>query len=70
MFLSTGDFEFTQEDFSYSEIAGHSYPLSITIIVPGELEVKLDVAKVLEEVNMLDSFNPVLALLPSIPSTK
>ena len=63
VFLSTGEYEFTQEDFEYSEVAGHSYPRSIAINVPGELEVKLDVAKVLEQVNMLDSFNPVLAFL-------
>lgn len=63
IFLSTGEYEFTQEDFEYSEVAGHSYPRSITINVLGELEVKLDVAKVLEQVNMLDNFNPVLAFL-------
>ena len=63
VFLSLGDYEFTQEDFEYSKEAGHSYPRSITIKVPGELEVKLDVTKVLEEVNMLDNFNPVLAFL-------
>ncbi len=63
VFLSTGEYEFTQEDFEYSEIAGHSYPRSITINVPGELEVKLDVARVFEQVNMLDNFNPVLAFL-------
>jgi hypothetical protein len=63
IFLSSGEYEFTQEDFVYSEIAGHSYPQSITINVPGELEVKLDVVKVLEQVNMLDNFNPVLAFL-------
>ncbi len=63
VFLSTGEYEFTQEDFEYSEVAGHSYPRSIAINVPRELEVKLDVAKVLEQVNMLDNFNPVLAFL-------
>ena len=63
VFLSTGDYEFTQEDFEYSEVAGHSYPRSISIKIPGEFEVKLDVTKVLEQVNMLDNFNPVLAFL-------
>ncbi|MFW9767788.1 MAG: lipocalin-like domain-containing protein [Candidatus Thorarchaeota archaeon] len=63
VFLSTGEFELIQEDFQYSEIAGHSFPQSITINVPGELEVKLDVANILEEVNMLDNFNPVLAFI-------
>jgi predicted secreted hydrolase len=63
IFLSSGEYEFTQKDFEYSEVAGHSYPRSITINVPGELEVKLDVAKVFEQVNMLDNFNPLLAFI-------
>jgi predicted secreted hydrolase len=63
VFLSTGEYEFIQENFEYSEAAGHSYPRSITINVPGELEVKLDVARTFEEVNMLDNFNPILAFL-------
>ncbi|MFW9844978.1 MAG: lipocalin-like domain-containing protein [Candidatus Thorarchaeota archaeon] len=63
VFLSTGDYEFIQEDFEYSEIAGHSYPKSITIRVPGEFEVRLDVVKIFEQVNMLDNFNPVLAFI-------
>jgi predicted secreted hydrolase len=63
VFLSTGEFEFTQDDFEFSQAAGHSFPRTISIKVPGELDVKLDVAKVYEEVNMLDMFNPVLAFL-------
>jgi predicted secreted hydrolase len=63
VFLSSGEYEFTQENFEYSEIAGHSYPRTIAIKVPGELEVRLDVARTFEEVNMLDAFNPILAFL-------
>jgi predicted secreted hydrolase len=63
VFLSSGEYEFTQEDFEYSEDAGHSFPRTIEIKVPGELEVKLDVVKVYEQVNMLDMFNPVLAFI-------
>ncbi|MBN2231154.1 MAG: hypothetical protein JW779_16335 [Candidatus Thorarchaeota archaeon] len=63
VFLSSGEYEFSQEDFEFSEAAGHSFPRTISIKVPGELEVKLDVARVYEEVNMLDMFNPVLAFL-------
>ncbi|MFW9908937.1 MAG: lipocalin-like domain-containing protein [Candidatus Thorarchaeota archaeon] len=63
VFLSSGEYEFTQEDFEYSVAAGHSYPRSISINVPGELEAKLDVVKVFEQVNMLDNFNPILAFL-------
>lgn len=63
VFLSSGEYEFTQEDFEFSEVAGHSFPRSIAIKVPNELEVKLDVSKVFEEVNMLDNFPKALAIL-------
>ncbi len=63
VFLSSGEYEFTQDDFEFSEAAGHSFPRTISIKVPGELDVKLEVARVYEEVNMLDMFNPVLAFL-------
>lgn len=61
--LSSGEYEFTQDDFEYSEAAGHSFPRSISIKVPGEMEVQLDVSKVFEAENMLDNFHPVLAFL-------
>ncbi len=62
VFLSSGEYEFTQDDFEYSEAAGHSFPRTISVKVPGELEFKLDVAKVLEAENMLDNFPRLLAL--------
>ncbi|MGY5880189.1 MAG: lipocalin-like domain-containing protein [Candidatus Thorarchaeota archaeon] len=61
--LSSGEYEFTKEDFEFSEKAGHSFPRCISITNPESLEVKMDVAKVLEAENMLDNFNPVLAFL-------
>jgi predicted secreted hydrolase len=33
--MSTGDYEFSQQDFEFNERAGHSYPKSIAIRVPG-----------------------------------
>ena len=63
VFLSSGEYEFSQDGFEFSEAAGHSFPRTISITVPGELEAKLDVAKVFEAENMLDNFNPVLAFL-------
>jgi len=62
VFLSSGEYEFTQDDFEYSEAAGHSFPRTISVKVPGELEFKLDVTKVLEAENMLDNFPTLLAL--------
>ncbi|MGY5872739.1 MAG: lipocalin-like domain-containing protein [Candidatus Thorarchaeota archaeon] len=63
VFLSSGEYEFTQDDFEFSEAAGHSFPRTISIKVPGELDVKLDVAKVFEAENMLDNFPRVLAFI-------
>ncbi len=63
VFLSSGEYTFTQDDFEFSENAGHSFPRAISVKVPGELEFKLDVAKVLEAENMLDNFHPVIAFL-------
>jgi len=63
VFLSSGEYEFTQDDHEFNEAAGHSFPRTISITVPGELEAKLDVAKVFEAENMLDNFNPILAFV-------
>ncbi len=62
VFLSSGEYEFTQDDFEYSEAAGHSFPRTISVNVPGELEFKLEVVKVLEAENMLDNFPRLLSL--------
>ena len=61
--LSTGEYDFTQDNFEFSEAAGHSYPRSISINVPNEMKVKLDVERPYEEVNLLSVFNPILAFL-------
>ncbi|TFH11238.1 MAG: hypothetical protein E4H14_01070 [Candidatus Thorarchaeota archaeon] len=63
VFLSSGEYDFTKDDFEYSEAAGHSFPRTISITVPGELEAKLDVSKVYEAVNMLDTFPKALAVI-------
>ncbi|MFW9849825.1 MAG: hypothetical protein ACFFF4_11835 [Candidatus Thorarchaeota archaeon] len=59
-FISSGEYEFLQEDFEYNENAGHSYPNKISIKIPGELEVTLTVDRLYEAVNMLDNFGAVL----------
>ncbi|MCP4749805.1 MAG: hypothetical protein GY866_02840 [Proteobacteria bacterium] len=58
--LSSGDFDFTKEDFEYNDLAKHTYPKKITIKTPTELEAVLSVRKVLEAEDMLNNFNPVL----------
>ncbi|MFW9992532.1 MAG: hypothetical protein ACFFD4_10845 [Candidatus Odinarchaeota archaeon] len=61
--LSTGEFDFHQDDFSYNSGAKHHFPRQITINAPGKLGVVLKVRKVLEAQDMLENFNPVLRFL-------
>jgi len=55
--LSTGEYDFIKEDFTYSPKAKHSYPRKLVIRAPGELEVSLDVKDVLESQDMLENFS-------------
>jgi hypothetical protein len=61
--LSTGEFDFNQEDFSYNPKAKHHYPRQITITAPEKLDAILKVKNVLEAQDMLDNFNPVFRFL-------
>jgi predicted secreted hydrolase len=61
--LSTGEYDLQKEDFEFSPMAGHQYPKSLTFTVPGKLEMNLNVQRVLEAVNMLMNFNPILRFL-------
>jgi predicted secreted hydrolase len=61
--LSTGEFEFGAENYEYDPKAKHSYPRRVTISVPDELEVALDVRKVLEGQDMLENFSLPLRLI-------
>jgi predicted secreted hydrolase len=61
--LSSGEFEFDQADFEYSEAAGHSFPRTITVTIPDLLDVTLEVAKVLEAESMLNNFNIALRFI-------
>ncbi|HUL38839.1 MAG TPA: hypothetical protein VLU38_00975, partial [Methanomassiliicoccales archaeon] len=51
--LSTGDFDFIKKDFVKAPTDHYSYPKSLTIDAPGELNVELVVKKVLESQDML-----------------
>ena len=61
--LSTGEFEFRKENFDYDPSAKHSYPKRVTISVPNELELGLDVRRVLEGQDMLENFSLPLRLI-------
>ncbi len=58
--LSTGEFDFITEEFEYNAGAKHRFPRSVTIRVPGEVEVRLAAKEILEAVDMLNNFSPVL----------
>jgi len=58
--LSTGEFEFIEDDFEFNARAKHAFPRRITIDVPGELKATLQMKRVLEAQNMLENFNPLL----------
>ncbi|MBN1532436.1 MAG: hypothetical protein JXA20_07225 [Spirochaetes bacterium] len=58
--MSTGEFDFTTEDFAYNPAAKHRYPRRVTIRVPGELEVSLRVRRIMEAEDMLDNFSGAL----------
>jgi hypothetical protein len=61
--LSTGEFDFQQNDFAYDSSANHHFPRQIEIIAPGELEASLKMNRVLEAQDMLENFNPILRFL-------
>lgn len=61
--LSTGEFDFSKGDLEYNPRAKHQFPRRITIHAPGELDVILEVKKVLEAEDMLNNFNPLLRFI-------
>jgi hypothetical protein len=61
--LSTGEFEFIQEDFAFNPKAKYQYPRKITISASDVLNATLKVNKVLEAQDMLENFSPVLRFL-------
>ncbi len=58
--ISTGNFGFDKKDFEKMPKDAYSYPRNLIIRVPGELEVELDVQRVIESQDMLESFSPPL----------
>jgi type I restriction-modification system DNA methylase subunit len=61
--LSTGEFDFSKQDFEYNAGAKYSYPRTLTISIPNQLEVNLRVKEVLEAEDMLNNFSPVLRFI-------
>ncbi|MFX1515146.1 MAG: hypothetical protein ACFFC6_02475 [Promethearchaeota archaeon] len=61
--LSTGEFDFIQEDFSYNLITKHLFPRQTTIIASDKMNLVLSVNKILEAQDMLQNFNPLFRFL-------
>jgi hypothetical protein len=58
--LSTGEFDFVQDDFEYNPKAKYDFPKRITIRAPGALTATLSMSRILEAQDMLDNFSPLL----------
>jgi Svf1-like C-terminal lipocalin-like domain len=61
--LSTGEFDFVPEGFEYDDRPRHSYPKSLELRAPGEIDVSMNVKRVLEAEDLLENFPPLLRLL-------
>jgi hypothetical protein len=61
--LSTGEFEFSQDDFEYNQQAKYHFPKRISLNAPGELNLSLKLNRILEAQDMLDNFNPLLRFI-------
>ncbi len=53
VFLSTGEYELTQENFEYNEKAGNQYPHLQKIKVSDQHEITLDVINIIDADNLL-----------------
>jgi hypothetical protein len=61
--LSTGEFDFVQGSLEYDDRPKHSYPKSLALRAPGEIDVTMKVRGVLEAEDLLVNFKPLLRLL-------
>jgi hypothetical protein len=61
--LSTGEFDFAQGSLEYDDRPKHSYPKSLALRAPGEIDVTMNVRGVLEAEDLLVNFKPLLRLL-------
>jgi hypothetical protein len=61
--LSTGEFEFLQDDFEFSPQAKHHFPKRISLCAADEMIVTLKLNKILEAQDMLQNYNPVIRFI-------
>jgi hypothetical protein len=61
--LSTGEFDFIQDDYEYNPRAKYRFPRKLIIRAPHELDATLKVKEVLEAQDMLENYSPVLRFI-------
>lgn len=61
--LSSGEFEFSQDDFEYNNRAKYQFPKKIIIDAPGAMKAVLNMNRILEAQDMLDNFSPILRFI-------
>jgi hypothetical protein len=61
--LSTGEFDFLEENFQYHEKTRNSYPKSLKFILSEQNEITLNVDEIIDADLLLSDFNPVLRFL-------
>ena len=63
IFLSSGDYDLTAEDFEFNEKAGNEYPKLLAFKYSDELKITMNVERIVDSDNLLTNFNPVLRFL-------
>jgi predicted secreted hydrolase len=63
VFLSSGEYELTQEDFKYNEKAGNQYPNFLKFNITGQHEITLHVQEIIDADNLLHEMGPVTRFL-------
>ncbi len=61
--LSTGEYDFLEENFQYNEITRNSYPKSLKFKLSEQNEITLNVEKIIDQELLLSDFNPILRFL-------
>ncbi|MCK4779257.1 MAG: hypothetical protein KAT57_03675 [Candidatus Lokiarchaeota archaeon] len=59
VFLSTGEYELTQENFEYNNKAGNKYPKVLKFKVGDHHEITLNVQKIIDAENLLSELGPI-----------
>jgi len=61
--LSTGEYVLKEKDFQYDDKVKNNYPLSLEFELPNQNKITLKVESIIDSVNMLSEFNPILRFL-------